>query len=126
MGFRMSQAAMMPGTARASSEAAPAPTLKHIFIAWEKLRVLYVLALAAVTLSSIPLEAMKRLDVWIAVAILAIGANACYFAGPIAETYLCWLGLRRNIVRSVLFVGGTVFAGLLERFQVRCVGIRSV
>ena len=104
---------MMPGTAHASSEAAPAPTLKHVFFAWEKLRVLYVLALVAVTLSSLPLEAMKRLDVWIAVAILALGANACYFAGPIAETYLCWFGLRRNIVRSVLFVGGTVFAGLL-------------
>ena len=109
----MSQAATMPGAAPSSNDTAPAPTLKQVFFAWEKLRVLYVLALAAVTLSSIPLEAMKRLDVWIAVAILAIGANACYFAGPIAETYLCWLGQRRNIVRSALFVGGTAFAGLL-------------
>ena len=104
----MSQAA-----AHASNDAALTQTLKQVFFAWEKLRVLYVLALVAVTLSSLPLEAMKRLDVWIAVAILALGANACYFAGPIAETYLCWFGLRRNIVRSVLFVGGTVFAGLL-------------
>ncbi|MBA4017027.1 MAG: hypothetical protein C0483_07645 [Pirellula sp.] len=109
----MSQAAMMPGAAHSANDAALAPTLKQVFFAWEKLRVLYVLALAAVTLSSIPLEAMKRLDVWIAVAVLAIAANACYFAGPIAEVYLCWLGLRRNIVRTALFVGGTLFAGLL-------------
>lgn len=109
----MSQAAMMPGAAQTSNDIAPAPTLKQVFFAWEKLRVLYVLALAAVTLSSIPLEAMKRIDVWVAVAVLAVAANACYFAGPIAETYLCWLGLRRNLVRSALFIAGTLFAGLL-------------
>lgn len=109
----MSQAATMPGAGHTSNDAAPTPTLKQVFFAWEKLRVLYVLALAVVTLSSIPPEAMKRLDVWIAVAVLAVAANVCYFAGPIAEMYLCWLGLRRTIVRAALFLGGTVFAGLL-------------
>lgn len=109
----MSQAVAVPIAAPLAEDAAQKSTVKQVFFAWEKLRVLYVLALAAVTLTSIPPEAMKRLDVWVAVAILAIGANVCYFAGPIAETYLCWLGLRRKLVRSALFVGGTVFAVLL-------------
>ena len=107
----MPQAAAMPGTTPSANEAAP--TLKQVFFAWEKLRVLYVAALAVVTLSNIPIEAMKHLEVWVAVAVLAVGANVCYFAGPIAETYLCWLGLRRNMVRTALFVVGTHFAGML-------------
>ncbi len=104
----MSQAA-----AHASNDAALTQTLKQVFFAWEKLRVLYVIVLAVITLSCLPDDVMGRLDFWLGIAVLAIGANVCFFAGPIVEVYLCWLGLRRQIVRPALFLSGTVFAGLL-------------
>ncbi len=43
----------------------------------------------------------------------AIVANLCYFAGPIIETYVRWLGYDRKWVRWFLFVGGTVLTGML-------------
>jgi hypothetical protein len=40
-------------------------------------------------------------------------ANLCYFAGPIVETYIVWLGFRAAWVRIVLFVLGTLFSCIL-------------
>ena len=43
----------------------------------------------------------------------AIVANICYFAGPIVETYVRWLGYDGKWVRWFLFVGGTSLTAVL-------------
>lgn len=40
----------------------------------------------------------------------AIGANACFFAGPLAEAYLRWLGLEGRWIGRCLFVLGLAVA----------------
>jgi hypothetical protein len=96
---------------------------KPVFISWERLRVVYVLLLGAFTMMlSIPgvihngsqLLTFRGL---IMIAEGAIVANICYFAGPIVETYVCWLGYNRQWVRWLLFIGGTVLTGMLALFS---------
>ncbi|MEO8270952.1 MAG: hypothetical protein ABI557_14610, partial [Aureliella sp.] len=43
----------------------------------------------------------------------AIVANACYFAGPITETYVRWLGYEGKWIRWFLFLGGTLLTAIL-------------
>ena len=45
--------------------------------------------------------------------ILAVGAvlaNLCYLAGPAAESYLAWLGLKSRWVTLALFAGGVLIS----------------
>ena len=96
---------------------------KSVFIAWEKLRIAYVMLLGAFTMMlSIPgviyngshLLTLRGL---IMIAEGAIVANVCYFAGPIIETYVHWLGYHRKWVRWFLFVGGTILTVVLAFFS---------
>ncbi|MGC3966581.1 MAG: hypothetical protein QM775_04185 [Pirellulales bacterium] len=86
---------------------------KQVFLAWEKLRIVYILALAAVSFRFIDWTLERTYHMWPLLAALAIAANACYFAGPIGELYLTWIGLPRKIVRYGLFTVGTIFACFL-------------
>ena len=71
-------------------------SLKPIFSKWEKLRILYNIILAGILLLTHGLAMGSQflqpfpLFVWLAGAILA---NVCFFAGPVTESYLSWLGL---------------------------------
>ena len=38
----------------------------------------------------------------------AVLANLCFLAGPAAEAYLAWLGVRSRLVTVALFVAGVV------------------
>ena len=82
------------------------------FLAWEKLRVLYVGWLVVVTLT-FGVAKLSDFEFWLAVVAGAIFVNLCYFAGPVIETYVTWLGHRGKWLRVTLFVVGTVVASSL-------------
>jgi hypothetical protein len=82
------------------------------FLAWEKLRVVYVVVLGVLTLL---LTGPRIIEIDILVALLFGGfvANVCYFAGPIVETYVRFLGYRGNVLRWLLFITGLVLTAIL-------------
>jgi hypothetical protein len=82
------------------------------FIAWEKLRIAYiaVLGLLTVLLAGGDLFRLQMIEMIIVGAVIS---NLCYFAGPLAETYVRWLGLRTIWVRVFLFAAGLLFSMLL-------------
>ena len=90
----------------------PTPTLgriaKRVFLAWEKLRVLYIAIAGAVTLL-LGLPHVHKIEFWGTVIVGGLVSNACFFLGPVAETYLTWLGLHAKWLRSLLFAMGTLF-----------------
>ncbi|MEZ6077097.1 MAG: hypothetical protein R3C56_15945 [Pirellulaceae bacterium] len=103
----------------AASGVSIAAVAKPVFIAWERLRVVYVVLLGVFTIVlAIPgviyngsqLLTFRGL---IMIAEGAIVANVCFFAGPILETYVRWLGYDRKWVRWFLFAGGTVLTAIL-------------
>src|SRR5262245_65060394 len=108
-----------PSASLPAVEGSPTPDLatqpvtaiaREVFLAWEKLRVVYVAVLATVTLVLIesPLAVTSRLAIDVVVGALA--ANVLYFAGPLTESYLRWLGYDRGWPRWALFLGGTMLA----------------
>jgi hypothetical protein len=86
-----------------------------VFLAWEKLRLVYVGLLAGLTILLSLLDITHMLlavDFWIDVVAGAVITNVCYFAGPAVETYVAWLGYRPQWLRMTLFVTGSVFSCL--------------
>ena len=98
-------------------DSVPAESLSQIarsvFLAWERLRIPYILVLATLTVLATGLEALTNMQTLVTIVGGAIVANVCYFAGPIVETYVRWLGYEKNWVRWLLFVGGTLLTALL-------------
>lgn len=85
---------------------------KPIFLAWERLRIVFVIVLGVLTL----LLAGANITEFRSLMLIAEGAivaNVCYFAGPVIETYICWLGYNGRWVRWVLFIGGTLLTAVL-------------
>jgi hypothetical protein len=89
------------------------PSVKAIFRAWERLRLVYnaVLALVVVLFLS-PRQAVEP-TFWLFLACQAVAANLCFFAGPLGEWYVGWLGYRSRATRWVLFGSGLLFAVVL-------------
>lgn len=85
---------------------------KPTFLAWERLRLIFVVMLGLLTLLLAGPNIMK-LRTLLLVAEGAIVSNLCFFAGPVAETYVRWLGYDRKWVRWFLFVGGTMLTAML-------------
>ena len=90
---------------------------RRTFIAWEKLRLIYLFVLAAVTLF---LLEMFRLTTepaaWFDVMAGTVVANILYLLGPACETYVRWLGAPARAAiafRVVAFVIGTMIAVVL-------------
>lgn len=85
---------------------------KSTFLAWERLRIVFVILLGLLTLIfSGPKLLQFRTLVLIAEG--AIVANICYFAGPIIEICVRWIGYDRIWVRWFLFVSGMALTGIL-------------
>ena len=55
----------------------------------------------------------EPLNSWAELVIAGIVANFCYFAGPVVDTYLHWLGMKSRWVGICLFVVGTTFTVLV-------------
>lgn len=86
--------------------------IKNIFIAWEKLRILYIIILTVETLYII-LSMIKDiffLELWLYIIIGAIIANILYLLGPITEYYFYWLGVKHIAIRITLFISGLLLA----------------
>lgn len=97
-------------------DAVSVPTLgaiaRVVFLAWERLRLIYLFVLAVVTLLMTGAQLMQ-LQMLALVLGGAVMANLCFFAGPIIETYVRWLGYQRTWVRWFLFVGGLILSMVL-------------
>jgi hypothetical protein len=87
--------------------------VKTTFLAWERLRIAYVLLLGLLT---VVLVGPQPIHVAIVIVIAggAVLANLCYFAGPILESYVRWLGYQGKGLRWFLFIGGTLLTAILE------------
>lgn len=85
---------------------------KSTFLAWERLRVIYIILLGLLTLLLAGPE-LLRLRTMVMVVEGAIVANLCYFAGPIIEAYVRWLGYRGKWLRWFLFISGTLVSAVL-------------
>ena len=89
---------------------------RSIFLAWERLRLIYNGVLVfVVLLLAIQSSASVLLDprFWGTALAGAVMANVCFFAGPVVETYVSWLGFRSTALRTILFVLGTALACIL-------------
>lgn len=89
---------------------------KRICIEWEKLRILYngaLIALVVYLVDSTQPAMFQTFDFWVTCGLGAVAANLCFFAGPLCETYLYWIGVRTATVRWSLLLVGTLLAGFL-------------
>ena len=87
--------------------------VKTTFLAWERLRIVYVLLLGLLTVGLVGPQ-FTQIPMLIVVAGGAVFANLCYFAGPSLESYVRWLGYQGNWLRWFLFIGGTLLTAMLE------------
>jgi hypothetical protein len=86
------------------------PTAVQVFFAWERLRLVYNLALAGVFVGWVCLSGGVVPDVVFALPEEVLAANVCFCAGPVAEGYLCWLGVDRRWSRWGIFTAGMLVA----------------
>jgi hypothetical protein len=94
-------------------DALTSPSVKAIFRAWERLRLAYNAVLVAVVVLFISPREEVPLAFWLSLVCEAVAANLCFFAGPLGEWYVGWLGYRSRATRWVLFGCGLLFAVLL-------------
>ncbi|GAB5406041.1 MAG: hypothetical protein Aurels2KO_42720 [Aureliella sp.] len=92
---------------------------RETFWAWEKLRVAYLLVLGLPCLLGMLMLGLFTPGAIVGLVFCGLFANACYFAGPIVETYVRWLGYSGMLLRWVLFVGGTMLTAILALVAIR-------
>ena len=87
--------------------------LKPTFLRWEKLRIPYNFILALILILShaptmgLSFVYLPALFVWLVGAVLA---NLLFLAGPLAEAYFAWIGLRSRWITLSLFLGGILIS----------------
>ena len=80
---------------------------RSIFIAWERLRIVFNGVLAtAVILGGF--SHLADASFWRYLASEALLANICFCAGPVAEGYLVFLNVPRPFARRLVFLLGTL------------------
>lgn len=87
---------------------------KPIFIKWERLRIVYIVVVGAVSVAALLRNGPTDDGLFTLVAGFFI-ANALYFAGPITEVYVSWLrGSNETLwLRFLLFVSGVMITSAL-------------
>jgi hypothetical protein len=101
--------AALPGSA---DRASLMEILRQTFLAWERLRIVYIALLALLTLL-LAGQNLLRIQTLVMIVEGAIVANVCFFAGPITESYIHWLGYEGKWVRWFLFIAGTFLTAIL-------------
>lgn len=96
-----------------SSERSLLTIARTVFLAWEKLRVVYVIILSVVTLMLTGTTGFSNWQVLRLIIEGAVVANVAYFAGPTIETYIRWLGYERMWPRWLMFGSGTLLSIVL-------------
>ena len=86
---------------------------RSVFLAWEKLRIAYLIILAIITVLLTGVTGILNLRLLRLIVLGAVVANVAYFAGPTVETYVRWLGYNRTWPRWVMFIGGTLISIVL-------------
>lgn len=86
---------------------------RRVFLAWEKLRIVYVGILGAITVGLVVLSGHLTARVVFVVLAGAVAANVLFLAGPAVETYLQWLGYRVSWPRWTMFICGTLLSMIL-------------
>jgi hypothetical protein len=86
---------------------------RNIFVQWEKLRLLYLAALSCFCILIVGPSRLTSNNVIGVLITGAIAANILYFAGPVVEAYVAWLGYRPKWFRWLLFVGGTLLSAFV-------------
>ena len=74
---------------------------RRTFLAWEKLRLVYIAVLGLVTVLLVAPAGFLNGRLLVLVLEGAVVANVAYFAGPTIETYVRWLGYDRAWPRWV-------------------------
>lgn len=103
----------LDATPTASTNLTLVDIVKTTFLAWERLRIVYVLVLGLWTVVLVGPQPI-HIPIVVVIAGGAVLANLCYFAGPILESYVRWLGYRGIGLRWFLFIGGTLLTATLE------------
>lgn len=88
-------------------------TARPIFLHWERLRIPYNLTLGVMTVLFHPglFNPGDHLAlVLVMLGIGCVGANLCFLAAPIFETYVAWLGVRSQWLTIALFCGGVLIS----------------
>lgn len=97
------------------------PNAMTVFLAWEKLRIIYNLALVLVVFCFVqPLGQWHPFALFlIAPELLLAGlfANLFFCAGFVGENYLCLLGADRIKARWILFILGTFIAASIAWYH---------
>jgi hypothetical protein len=84
------------------------PDAMEVFIAWERLRLIYNAMLFVVVLVRVtPLGVLFMAPFLLEPAVIA---NLCFCAGSVGEGYLCLLGIERRFARWAVFILGTLAA----------------
>lgn len=107
------------------AQSIPEPSSRNIVLGWEKLRIIYNLALLfpglAILFSiNVPISGIISISL-----VFGILANLCYFFGPITELYTCALTHHAELpkLRMILFCVG--LGGSLLLFLLIYLGITS-
>ena len=87
--------------------------VSKVFLDWEKLRIVYIIILALITLLLIGPAGFSKLRLFRLIIDGAIVANVAFCAGPILETYIRWLGYDRTWPRWIMFGSGTLVSIIL-------------
>jgi hypothetical protein len=84
---------------------------RTVFIAWEKLRALFLCLLAAASLWGLS-PVWSRLDPkqWVQIVIAALIVNILFMLGPLVDCMTSLSGAKRVVLRFALFAGGTVIS----------------
>jgi len=93
------------------------PTFKEVFVAWEKLRLVYNGLLLAVVVAI-----FRETVVIVAPLFLilpAILANVCFCAGPVAEGYLCLIQIPRRFARWFVFGSGCLLGMVVTYVSIK-------
>ena len=93
---------------------------KPIFVKWEMLRIVYCLICMIGVLVSMSVcdrfpngmftdrQVTPVLLGWESYVLYGLVANVCFFAGPVVETYVTWLGIKHLGIRITCFLLGTL------------------
>lgn len=87
--------------------------VRTTFLHWEKLRIIYNMVLVALTcIATFGLKPELALDpgFWLLAIGAGLAANVCFFAGPLSESYIRWLGYRSAVLTYGLFGAGMAFS----------------
>lgn len=86
---------------------------RRVFLAWEKLRIAYIIILALITVAITGVAGIFNLRLIAFIGFGAVVANIAYFTGPVIETYVRWLGYNRAWPRWFMFLSGTLLSAIL-------------